>query len=274
MKKIILTICLLMASSLSVKAINTGSWVKEEAGWAYYSIENLRLSGWIQDEYQCWYMLDYNSGIMKTGWVAENSDWYYLNPDNGIMQHSKWLYENDNAYYLLPTGKMAVGIVEIDGISQEFSANGIYLGEAALPEEPSDPNDDRPNNDYERELAAEVIELVNEYREEAGLKPLKDTSSALSDAADIRVNELAEYFDHNRPDGSYFATVLDEVGISTYYYAENIAFEYHNVKEAMDFWMNSDIHRDNIMNEKFNKIAVSLIPSSTGYLWEMICIGE
>lgn len=272
MKKIILTLCLLMASSLTVKAINTGSWVKEEAGWAFYNSENLRLNGWIQDEYQCWYLLDYNSGIMKTGWVAENSDWYYLNPDNGIMQNSKWIYENENAYYLLPNGIMATGTIDIDGTLQEFSANGIYIGEAVLPEEPFEPN--MPKNNYERDLAAEVIDLVNEYREEAGLKPLKDHSSALSNAADIRVNELAEYFDHYRPDGSYFATVLDEVGISTYYYAENIAFEYQSVEEAMDFWMNSATHHDNIMNERFNKIAVSLIPSSTGYLWEMICIGE
>lgn len=274
MKKIILTLCLLMASSLTVNAINTGSWVKEEAGWAFYNSENLRLSGWIQDEYQCWYMLDYNSGIMKTGWVAENSDWYYLNPDNGIMQASKWIYEGENTYYLLPNGIMATGFVEIDGITQEFAANGLYIGEAVLPEEPLDPVADLPMGDYERGLAEEVIDQVNEYRKDAGLKPLKDNSSALLDAADIRVNELAEYFDHNRPDGSYFATVLDEVGISTYYYAENIAFEYQSVEEAMDFWMNSDTHYANIMNEKFNKIAVSLIPSSTGYLWEMICIGE
>lgn len=273
MKKIILTLCLLMASSLTVKAFNTGSWVKEEAGWAYYNSENLRLSGWIQDEYQCWYMLDYNSGIMKTGWVAENSDWYYLNPDNGIMQSGKWIYENENAYYLLPNGKMAVGIVEIDGILQEFSANGIYINEAVLPAAPSEPIE-LPDNNYERDLADEVVQLVNEYREEAGLRLLKDNSSALLNAADIRVNELAQYFDHDRPDGSYFATVLDEVGISTYYYAENIAFEYQSVKEAMDFWMNSETHYANIMNEKFNKIAVSLIPSETGYLWEMICIGE
>lgn len=270
MKKLILTLCLLMASSLTVKAINIGNWVKEEAGWAYYNSENLRLSGWIQDEYQCWYMLDYDTGIMKTGWVAENSDWYYLNPDNGIMQNSKWIYENENAYYLLPNGKMAVEIVEIDGITQEFSENGIYIGEAVLPEKP----DEDININYERELANEVVELVNEYREEAGLKPLKNNSAALLNAADLRVNELAEYFDHNRPDGSYFATVLDEVGISTYIYAENIAFEYQSVEEAMDFWMNSEIHYANIMNERFNKIAVSLIPSSTGYLWEMICIGE
>ena len=273
MKKTILTLCLLMASTLSVKAINTGSWVKEEAGWAFYNTENLRLSGWIQDEYQCWYMLDYNSGIMQTGWVAENNDWYYLNPDNGIMQDSKWIYENENAYYLLPSGKMAVGIVEIDGIAQEFSANGIYIGEAAVPEEPDQPVT-YPNTNQERDMAFEVVELVNEYRIEAGLKPLKDSSSMLLNAADIRVNELAEYFDHYRPDGSYFASVFDEVGISTYIYAENIAFEYQSAEEAMDFWMNSDTHYANIMNEKFNQIAVSLIPSSTGYLWEMICIGE
>lgn len=274
MKKIMLTLCLFMASSLSVHAFSEGSWVKEEAGWAYYNVENMRLSGWIQDQYQCWYMLDYDSGIMKTGWVAENSDWYYLNPDNGIMQDSKWITENSTSYYLLPNGKMAVGLVEIDGVSHLFAENGSYLGEASQNDEPLPPDSDLSESSYERSMAEQVIDQVNEYRAEAGLKALSNASAALQNAADIRVNELAADFSHERPDGSYFATVLDEVGIDTYYYAENIAFEYQSVDEAMDFWMHSESHRINILNESFNEIAVSLIPSSTGYLWAMICIGE
>lgn len=152
MKKIMLTLCLFMASSLSVHAFSEGSWVKEEAGWAYYNVENMRLSGWIQDQYQCWYMLDYDSGIMKTGWVAENRDWYYLNPDNGIMQDSKWITENGTNYYLLPNGKMAVGLVEIDGVSHLFAENGSYLGEASQ-NEPLPPDSDLSESSYERSMA-------------------------------------------------------------------------------------------------------------------------
>ena len=57
MKKIMLTLCLFMASSMSVHAFSEGSWVKEEAGWAYYNVENMRLSGWISiNAGTCWIM--------------------------------------------------------------------------------------------------------------------------------------------------------------------------------------------------------------------------
>ena len=168
---------------------------------------------------------------------------------------------------------MAVGLGEIDGVSHLFAENGSYLGEASQ-NEPLPPDSDLSESSYERSMAEQVIDQVNEYRAEAGSKALSNASAALQNAADIRVNEIAAAFSHESPDGSYFATVLDEVGIDTYYYAENIAFEYQSVDEAMDFWMHSESHRINILNESFNEIAVSLIPSSAGYLWTMICIGE
>ena len=141
-----------------------------------------------------------------------------------------------------------------------------------MPLPPNDPINEIGSN--ERELAQQVIYQVNEVRKDAGLEALKEASEKLTKAADLRVNELTVHFSHERPDGSYFATILDEVSIHTYYYAENIAFEYRTVEEAMDFWLNSETHRANLLNPKFNEIAVSVIPSQTGYLWEMICIGE
>ncbi len=275
---------LLGINSFSIKAEVIGNWVYDYSGWSFYDQNNLKLTGWIQDSYQCWYLLDYESGIMKTGWVASGSDWYYLNPENGIMQASQWNYDNDGTKYLLPNGIMATGVVVIDGTAYEFADNGRCLGETTLPVDPdSELDDEQPNvpipdtdieyDQSEKRAIKKVLRLVNEAREEEGLEPL-ETDEVLEEAALIRVQELTVYFDHSRPDGSDFSTVLNEAGIDTYYYAENLAFEYRTAEEAVDFWLNSPSHRANLLNPAFTQIAVSIVPSQTGYLWEMILIGE
>lgn len=113
--------------------------------------------------------------------------------------------------------------------------------------------------------AKEVVNLVNEARAKAGLEPLV-TDMALTEAANIRATEIAQSFSHTRPDGSSCFTVLDELGISYRYAAENIAMGQSSPNKVMDDWLNSSGHRANILSEEAGKIGVGIYTDAFGRL--------
>jgi uncharacterized protein YkwD len=60
----------------------------------------------------------------------------------------------------------------------------------------------------------EVARLINEYRTKNGLQECK-YSVYVTNASQIRANELPTLFAHKRPDGTKYDTALDQVGIGT-----------------------------------------------------------
>ncbi|MCH5274085.1 MAG: hypothetical protein J1E35_10455 [Lachnospiraceae bacterium] len=108
-----------------------------------------------------------------------------------------------------------------------------------------------------------ITELVNQYRAEAGLSPVK-YSAELSKAAQTRAFEIEKSFSHTRPDGRYFSTVLKDYGISYNYAGENIAWGQKSPEEVVTAWMNSPGHRANILNKSFTKLGVGYQQNSKG----------
>ena len=109
------------------------------------------------------------------------------------------------------------------------------------------------------EETKEMLNYVNEFREQYGLSKLTG-SSVLESAAQLRVEELAKSYDHTRPDGKSFDTVLDEKNLTWWHSAENIANGTNTmttVKEAFEAWINSSGHRANILSPKMKYMAVA-----------------
>ena len=104
----------------------------------------------------------------------------------------------------------------------------------------------------------EELDLINKERQKAGLTTLKlDTD--LQFAANVRAEELEVLYDHNRPDGTRCFTVLDEYGIKTpTAMAENIAWGYPDVKDVVQGWMNSKMHKENILCNKYKKVGLGI----------------
>ena len=99
-------------------------------------------------------------------------------------------------------------------------------------------------------------ENVNELRQENGLAPIEQ-NDVLNEAANIRAKELAESFDHTRPDGSGFSTVMKDVDGGNMYVAssENIIYgNYGNMSgenagnALFNEWNNSQGHHDNLLD--------------------------
>lgn len=109
---------------------------------------------------------------------------------------------------------------------------------------------------YNYLFESEILTLVNNIRTHAGLSRLEQ-SNVLSFAARLHAEDMytRNFFDHVNPDGKSPFERMREFGISYSYAAENIARGYYSPKEVVDGWMNSETHRQNILNPVFNKMG-------------------
>ena len=120
----------------------------------------------------------------------------------------------------------------------------------------------------------EVVAKVNEYREAAGSDSIT-LDNDLCLAATIRAMELAyaDKFDHTRPNGKSFSSILKDFNISYYTAGENIAAGQTTVNAVTETWYKSNGHRENMESKSFNKIGVGkyrLPYSSWGTYWVQI----
>jgi uncharacterized protein YkwD len=118
-----------------------------------------------------------------------------------------------------------------------------------------------------------VLELVNEERAKLGLSPLKTASiQSVNEGTMLRATEIIESFSHTRPNGERF---IDTPGIAgTFTRAgENIAWGQTSPEQVMDSWMNSQGHKDNILDENFTELAVGVSRGSDGrWYWVQILV--
>ena len=119
---------------------------------------------------------------------------------------------------------------------------------------------------------AEVIRLVNEIRQQNGLRPLT-ANWELSRVARYKSRDMLEngYFSHNSPTyGSPFQ-MITAFGLSYRTAGENIAKGYPTPQAVVNGWMNSSGHRANILNASYKQIGVGYV--SSGNYWTQMFIG-
>ncbi len=101
--------------------------------------------------------------------------------------------------------------------------------------------------DYKK--ANEVLTIVNKERANNGLAALKMDRSLLETAMQ-RAAETSIYWDHIRPDGTYCFTANNKMT------GENIAYAAITSDEVMDLWMNSSVHKRNILLSTNKSIGI------------------
>lgn len=104
----------------------------------------------------------------------------------------------------------------------------------------------------------EILSLVNQERVRNGLEKLT-WGDTCADAAETRARELVQLYSHTRPDGSSWSTACAEPADNgTYVKGENLVVGNSAVspETAVAAWMNSEKHRENILNPNFTKLAV------------------
>jgi uncharacterized protein YkwD len=115
----------------------------------------------------------------------------------------------------------------------------------------------------------------NQARVTAGLAAFT-LDATLSAAAQTRAQDMATrgYFSHTGPNGSTAFTVLDGLGYRYKLGAENIAMttypEAQAATWAMNSWLASPAHRDNIMNPGLNRIGIGVAVSGNTFYFVAI----
>jgi len=117
-----------------------------------------------------------------------------------------------------------------------------------------------PNKaEMQNRITADVLALVNEDRVKNGLDPLT-VNPVLSASASLKADDMLNknYFAHYSPDGK---SPWDFVNRSEYPYllfGENLAMNFSSAKSAHKALMNSESHKKNILNGKYNEIGLAV----------------
>ena len=116
-------------------------------------------------------------------------------------------------------------------------------------------------------FADEVLRLTNIERANVGVEAL-DKMQVLAQAADVRANEIIVSFDHTRPDGRKFSTVLDELNVPYTTAGENLAKGQRTPEEVVQAWMNSKKgHREALLEKDFKHIGIGVSMDGNGGLY-------
>ena len=108
-------------------------------------------------------------------------------------------------------------------------------------------------------FADEIFRLANEERVKAGL-PEVERREDVSPVTVIRAQELSELFSHTRPNGEGYMSLMDEYGIQYRWAGENGAKvpATSGPSGMMNGWMNSEGHRNNILNPRHTGLEISV----------------
>lgn len=102
-----------------------------------------------------------------------------------------------------------------------------------------------------------IIELSNFEREKESLGNIR-FNPELMKLAKIRAEDMKNknYFDHFDPDGNGLKYFLKQIDYNYLIVGENLAINFKNNDRVITAWMNSETHRQNIMNPLFDEIGV------------------
>ena len=196
-------------------------------------------------------------------WSME-TDCYEENNVSADTLQASVLPEKDGLYSMEIVG------TDIYGNASVAKVYVLYLTEPGKPqwlkEQPvQEAQTENVKNGFDRAKAEEAFAAVNQQRTANGLHELVWNES-LYELACIRAQEIVMNFSHQRPDGSYVGDVIiRQYGAGGC--GENIAENYRSVTNLVGGWMNSQGHKENILNERFTSGVMACYCHEGNYYW-------
>jgi len=182
-------------------------------------------------------------------------------------------------YYDAATGKY-YWIKQPASQTPSTPGNSGNSGTTTKPQEtPTQPQQPTPTPSTPSDASSyemQVVELVNQERAKAGLKPLI-YDAQLSQLARLKSEDMRDknYFSHTSPTyGSPF-DMMKKYGITYRTAGENIAAGQATPAQVVQAWMSSAGHRANILNSQYTHIGVGYAKGgSYGHYWTQMFIGK
>jgi uncharacterized protein YkwD len=114
-------------------------------------------------------------------------------------------------------------------------------------------------------IAKEIIRLTNQERQNAGLKPLVEDARMTRVAQDYAALMASQEQVGHNVGGTSTVQRFKDAGIpSDRWIGENVNNYSQTAEDSVQYWMNSEGHRGNILNPNFTQIGVGVAYSSTG----------
>jgi uncharacterized protein (TIGR03000 family) len=133
---------------------------------------------------------------------------------------------------------------------------------------PDKPKSDGPFDDVKMsEMEKAILDLTNAERKKKDLPPLKPNAKLFAAARKhsenmARQEKLAHELDGKKPSDR-----VKEAGYAGGFVGENVAYGVTTAEEVVAGWMDSEGHRDNILNKNFTEIGVGVGKASDGTLY-------
>ncbi len=126
-------------------------------------------------------------------------------------------------------------------------------------------------------LIEEMAVKFNGAREEMGLEPLSIVPY-LNEVSQIRAEEQLVQYDHYRPDGTFFDSVIDVETVDYRKAGEILARGSNDADIIFDAWKRSPSHWANITKPEFTHVGLSLIYGTDingreTWYWAVIFVG-
>lgn len=117
----------------------------------------------------------------------------------------------------------------------------------------------RENRETYRSYINKNLKIINEYRAEEGIAPLR-LNEELTIMACARAEEIAWSGEHShqRPNGSSCFTIFKEAGFNEGTAGENLGYGFWTPEEVCRAWKDSRTHYENLMNPKFVEIGIGV----------------
>lgn len=175
-------------------------------------------------------------------------------------------------FLLVVTDNNVVGMVRQDLVE--------YTNNTTTPETTTQENDnnnvvEEQNNNESKANAQYILSRINTIRNENGLPNLilddLITSTAQTKSEDMVKNN---YFSHTSPTYGTPFEMLQNAGVTYKTAGENIAGN-SNIDEAIDSFMSSSTHSQNILSNSYNYIGIGISPSDKyGYVITLMFVGR
>ena len=117
-------------------------------------------------------------------------------------------------------------------------------------------------------LQAQFTERINQYRSSHGVAAL-ETDAVLTEAAQTRASELAQRFDHTRPNGSKYYSLHEKIEAECYYNEYNQELAGSAVRAA-DWFYHSRAHREILMDSRVKSIGVGIYQKGSTTYYDVL----
>lgn len=177
-------------------------------------------------------------------------------------------------WYVIQTDSNIIGAVYRDYVRPIYPETQDSTDNAPEPTPQATPTPDQTNGLLSVDEQA-VLDLINSKRQENGLEPL-EIDEELQNVARLKAQDMVDnnYFSHTSPTYGTPFEMIKSFGISYKTSGENIAGNSSN-EGAVNAWMNSQGHKDNILNKNYNYTGIGVVNSPIyGKIYVQMFIGK